>query len=330
MPSAWLEDDRSGEVGQLSRYTPTTMRAPPPAPWRALVTATLALALAGGPAAVHAAPADRTELLGRAQSQLDAGNYRGAAESYAAYYEALGNDRTSVAGENAVLVAADAYRQAWDAHADRADLLAAQTLLQAHIAGFEAATGSASGAGVDEAKAESAWFAAKLEETAPAEPSPAAGAVVEPSEPPREQTPPEPERVGARVEPVVGPTPITGDEPETAPSRQPDRVGLGLTIGGAAGVAAGIFGVTYGSLWNRSIDDTADAAVPGGNVPDDVDPEAWRSDQKKVGLGLQIGGAALLAVGSGLLTYGIIRLVRRSRPKGTARRSRPSRGLAPL
>lgn len=297
----------------------------PPALVRALIVSTIALALVATPVHAQTAPGDRTELLSRAQSELDAGNFRAAAESYAAYYEALGDDRTTVAGENAVLVAADAYRQAWDAGADRADLLAARTLLQAHIGDFTAATGSDSGEGVDEAKAELSWFQDKLEQTAPApEPAPVPAA-------PPDETPTEPVTKGPtrRPDPAPPPPPIVEDTPE--PSKGgPDKVGLGLTIGGAASVAAGIFGLTYGSLYIRAVDDTADTAMPGVNQPANFDPEAWRDDGHKVGRGLQIGGGIVLAIGGGLLAYGIVRLVAHSRGKAAARLSRPRRAPARL
>ena len=311
------------------------MRDRPTALERTLIGSVLALAVVAAPVHLRAAaPADRTELLSRAQSQLDAGQYRAAAESYAAYYEALGAQTASVAGENAVLVAVDAYRQAWDAHADRADLLAAQALLQKHIADFETAKGTATGAGVDEAKAELSWVEAKLEETKPADAAPPVEPADGPVETPEDDPTTEPVTRPDSVGPVAGgPGPIVDDPPKSEPTKPgpgPDKLGLGLTIGGAAGIAAGIFGLTYGTMYNRAVNDAANGAVPGGNVDGDFDAEAWRSDHKKVGLGLQVGGGVLLAVGGGLLTYGIVRLVRHSRDKATARRSRPRRGPAPL
>lgn len=73
-------------------------------------------------------------LLVQAQRALDEGRYRDSGDRAAEAYAALPlPNRASAYGENAVLQAASAYREAWVREGDDAALLAARALLQRHV-----------------------------------------------------------------------------------------------------------------------------------------------------------------------------------------------------
>jgi hypothetical protein len=280
-----------------------------------------AIALAPRPSLAAAAPADRERLLTDAQEHRNAGDHRAAAESYADYYRALGDDRTTTAGENAVLAATDAYRSAWKADHDRADLLASQALLQAHIADFEATRGATEGEGVDEARLELQWVREQLET----------------SEPDATPVPPttvaEPDPTPAQIGPERPPSDRPRDDPAktTAPaSPRLDRPGLALSITGGALTATGAVLLGWGGLWGPAVDRAADSAVPGSNVPMNFDSAAWASDQRKTGTRMLIAGGVLAGVGLPLLVYGVVRLVRGRRPVGTASLRFAPRAARPL
>lgn len=282
------------------------------------LAATLAGSLAlAGPAA--AAPVQREDVAEKAAVHFDRGEYREAAAAYAEYYRLLGDKRTSSVGENAVLVATDARRRAFETTQDRGELTLARDLLRDHLDAFERATGSRTGKGADRAAEELARIEAALSESepapAPAEPTPSTPT---PGEPAAEEPTTAPEEPARRAEPP----PPARTEPagpaldrDAAPRR--DVPGIALTAAGATLLAGGasllVVGATLPSRAGSRYDDF---------IADDgrtsLSRDAYVQEARDVGNPLVIAGGIGAALGAGLLVYGIVRLVQHRRRGGQA------------
>jgi hypothetical protein len=280
-------------------------------PSRALVFV-LAAALA---LPAHAAPgeADREGVADEAAAHLDRGEFRDAAQDFAAYYRLLGDKRATTVGENSVLIAIDAYWRAWESGRDLADLHAARDLLVEHLDAVERHTGARAGKAADRAAIELLKVEATLLEAEPADPEPAAPPPatepsVGPTPEPKEPSPPaaEPARVAA----------LDPEPPRDRAAPRRDVAGIGLVAGGSVALAGGVTLLAIGGT-----------LVPRGrrqfDACDDCD-ESLRSDYlddvRAASRPYLIAGGIAAGVGVGLLAWGIVRLVRRKRHDTAAAR----------
>lgn len=138
--------------------------------------------------------------------------------------------------------------------------------------------------------------------------------IVPPPEP-SDAVEPEPEEAA----PPPSPTPRT--EPDVAldsgpvlveprPPDGPDKLGIGLIVGGVLGVLGGVSMVGLGSFLYTEHQEGFDELSP------DADPDAWgdyRQRQRARGIGVLTVGSIVAAAGLGVFTYGVVRFLRAQR-----------------
>lgn len=288
-----------------------------------------------------AAPASPLEA---AESQLESGQYGEAGASLGQYYESLSPElKASQTGEFIVMRAADAYDQAYEADGAREHLEASQALLQ----GFVATVGSN-----DALAARPAERLAKIREmleTTEDDGAPAAGIVAagadesltedsdetaedDASDATENDSTDDSTNDDAHSDPV-GPGLVPEDDAANgprddggsravgadAPPGKRDRLGLGLTIGGAAGIVVGASMIGWGVAYESAAKDNIDER--GGSSSGD---DAYLQDAKTVRNGLLIPGVALATLGTGALILGAVRLARARRNRATAWQIAPS------
>jgi hypothetical protein len=282
------------------------------APWALAVCATLL----GPPTPVWAWAPAKDGLLREADAHRKQGEHRPAAEKYAAYWRAQDEaQRASSTGAYIVDFAVASYLAAFDASVDVADLEAARDLLREFIGDVERVHGSSDQVFAADAKVELQRVETQIEQHRP---TPA----VEPEPEPQPDAKAEP--APAPLEPEPAPPPAIVDRPP--PRQGPDKLGIGLVVGGSVIVLGGvgmlIAGSQYVSIARDRLREAQADAEGDDQQPDGPAYLDHARDARNLMLGL---GAAVVVIGLVPTIWGAVRLARRS--KATARLSIGPRGL---
>lgn len=241
---------------------------------------------------------DANALLQAADQALARGDHAAAAAGFGASYRALSMEQQQgPLGGRTIALAYDAYREAWHRGRDAAQLRAAQTLLGEHIVALEPVNRPAA---MQETRHRLEWIEHLLElEEASTRTAPPVVC-------------PEPEPSTAQVCPTPGPVDPVESEPvktEDPPPRT-DPLGVALVAAGAVTLAGGVGLLVGGSRVLPTAREQIEAA---GRNPDDPVPQdvAYLQVHEQRGRNLMIVGGVAAGLGAAVVTWGIVRLVRR-------------------
>lgn len=259
---------------------------------------------------------DANALLQVADEALARGDHAAAAAGFGASYRALSvEQQRGPLGGRTIALAYDAYREAWHRGRDAEQLRAARTLLGEHLVALEPANRPAA---VQETRHRLEWIEHLLElEEASA----------------RAATPvvcPEPAPSAAPICPAPDPVgPVeSGPTKSDDPPRRTDPLGVALVASGAVTLAGGVGLLVGGSRVLPTAREQIEAA---GRNPDDPVPQdaAYLQVHEERGRNLMIAGGVVAGLGAAVVTWGIVRLVRRRTGAGRGQERAVAVGLAP-
>jgi hypothetical protein len=293
----------------------------------------LAIVVLGGPAHAAGRPGRATEvaaqslhqwapeqdantLLHTADEALARGDHAAAAAGFGASYRALSvEQQRGPLGGRTIALAYDAYREAWHRGRDAEQLRAAQSLLGEHLVALEPANRPAA---TQETRHRLEWIEHLLElEEASA----------------RAATPvvcPEPEPSAALVCPAPEPVGLVEGGPTKTddPPHRTDPLGVALVASGSVTLAGGVGLLVGGSRVLPTAREQIEAA---GRDPDDPVPQdaAYLQVHQERGRNLMIAGGVVAGLGAAVVTWGIVRLVRRRTGAGRGQERAVAVSLAP-
>jgi hypothetical protein len=287
------------------------------APWALAVCASLLLVGMPTPASAWG-PAKEAGLLREADGHRKKGEHRQAGEKYAAYYRAQPeSQRASSAGAYVVDFAVSSYLASFEASSEPADLEASKALLDEFLADVERVHGSADQPFAADAKTKRETVEAKLAELTPTstkQPEPEPESESE-SESGSESGSESESESDSDPDPDPDPDPVV----DRSPPPGPDKLGIGLVVGGSVVVLGGIGMLIGGSQYMSIAEDRlreTEAMAAGSDFQPDRD--AYLDNARKarnVMLGL---GAAVVAVGLVPTIWGAVRLARHGKRNAKA------------